>query len=490
MSQVFREYHLVEQLARKRSSSLYLTEHSSDPEKQAVVKVFTSVQFTEEQEQAQFLQEISLLSQLNFPHILPILDAGIERIHPYILTRYIPSGSLKELLRNGSLTLESIIQIIKQVGQSLMYAHGWDIVHANLKTENIFLEADNHVLLTDFKIPSIFQAVTQSNIPGARIDTRSACYMAPEQFDGITSPETDQYALGCLAYELLTGQLPFIAASLSTLRQRHIHDVPTTLISLRSDLPPHLDKAVLQAMAKRPEQRFASISDFLMALEYSSPENVIDSASSGPVKAVPPIVADVEESPELLDNILPNLEEESGPPLDTSNDATHVDISNLHPATALSMRKRRPIHITAVAVIAACLVILLSVAFLPRVFVTSASLTSSGIASNGGSADSENGSTSGQPGTTPTSQSRSNRSTGQEGAKITPTTPSGTSNTNEPPSSNPTSQPTSVPPTATQPRPKPTHTKPTPTPSPTPKPTETSTPTPTPTEGSWFPKLP
>jgi len=158
------------------------------------------------------------------------------------------------------------LTILSQIGQALQYIHQRNIIHGNLKPENILFTASGDVLLTDFTIHILLDAAGGAythNIGSAR-------YLAPEQFQSIASKASDQYALGCIGYELLTGSVPFSAADFSTLGLKHATESPPAPTQLNMLLPIRMEEAILKALAKQQDARHGSIKDFITALGTAS----------------------------------------------------------------------------------------------------------------------------------------------------------------------------------------------------------------------------
>ncbi len=216
--------------------------------------------------QLHFLQEARLLKMLKHPRLLPILEMGIDEDMPYLITAYAPTGSLRDRIEGQSssrpVPLQEIVTLLSQVGQGLQYIHHYDITHGNLKPENILLTARGEALLTDFTFSTLLEAASSTHA----YYINSAHYMAPEQFQGTTSKASDQYALGCIAYELLTGRVPFTAGDLLGLGRKHATANPLALTELNMLLPMHIEEAVLKALAKEQTARHGSLKDFLLAL--------------------------------------------------------------------------------------------------------------------------------------------------------------------------------------------------------------------------------
>ncbi|HZO75126.1 MAG TPA: serine/threonine-protein kinase [Ktedonobacteraceae bacterium] len=260
-------YHLMDELAGGAFGKLFLASSSSSPEQNAVVKFLHSTSISTQQEQEQFLQEAHALQQLRHPHILPILDVGIDENIPYIVTEYAPHGSLYTRLHSSSTTSlarAEILTIIAQVGQALLYAHRHNIIHGNLKPQNILFNSEGHAVLADFAF---------STLP---ITPRDSSYTAPEQLIGAGSKESDQYALGCIIYEMFAGKAPFSLKATGTAAESRPR---STLAQLKARLPQDLSLIILKAIAREPMQRYSGLEDFLNALGMLT---IIDSKASDP----------------------------------------------------------------------------------------------------------------------------------------------------------------------------------------------------------------
>jgi serine/threonine protein kinase len=149
--------------------------------------------------------------------------------------------------------------MISEVGEALVYVHGQNIIHGNIKPENILLDNNGQAVLTDFHLVDRKDAIVRDQTS----EEYSFCYLAPEQFAGTCDTRSDQYALGCLTYELITGRVPFAAQSLTSMMGPPSHAIPASLSESMADLPPSLEAAVLKTLAKDPAERFYDFSLFL-----------------------------------------------------------------------------------------------------------------------------------------------------------------------------------------------------------------------------------
>ncbi len=231
-----------------------------------VLTVFASSLFSFPHEREKLLQKAQRIKELQHSHLLPIMDIGIAEEQPFVMRGYLPNGSLRSHLKKLSprgLELGEALSIVAQVGEALLYAHEHNIVHGQVKPENILLDANGQAILTDFSLVDRKDAIIRDQAS----EEYAFCYMAPEQFAGVCDSRSDQYALGCLAYELITGQVPFASQSLTSMMGRQSNAVPAPLSERVAGLPPALEIAVLKTLAQDPEERFFDFSLFLEVIQ-------------------------------------------------------------------------------------------------------------------------------------------------------------------------------------------------------------------------------
>jgi serine/threonine protein kinase len=284
MQKKFRQYNLTKKLAKKYSHSTYLASPSNEPERQVILTVFTSSRLALPHECENLLQKAQCIKELQHPHLVSIVDMGIEQGQPFVVRDYLPKGSLRnrlELLSPQSLELSEALSLVLQVGQALAAAHEHGIFHGNIKPENILFDIHDQVVLADFALVSDMGVIIRDHIA----EEYAFCYMAPEQFVGTCDAQSDQYGLGCLAYELITGQEPFGAknfslasrknSSFASIKEYHSNALPAPVFEDALDLPPSLKVAVLKALAKDPAKRFFDFSLFLEVIQAVVPPSPV-----------------------------------------------------------------------------------------------------------------------------------------------------------------------------------------------------------------------
>ncbi len=214
-----------------------------------------------------FLSEATILNDLHHPNILEIYDYNLDSFgRPYLITEYAPGGSLRVLLnryRSRPVPQEKSLTILDQVGQALSYTHGLNILHHDVKPENILFKENGEAVLGDFGLATYRQP------PGtwqAHAAMGTISYMAPEQFEGYISRRSEQYSLGCIAYELFTGRKPFLASDVETLKYLHRCRRPLLLSHINPTIPHHIEQAILRMLEKRRINRFDSVHTAIEAL--------------------------------------------------------------------------------------------------------------------------------------------------------------------------------------------------------------------------------
>ncbi len=215
-----------------------------------------------------FLTEIKTTANLQHPHILPLHDSGEVDGTVFYVMPYVEGESLRErLTREKQLPVEEAVRISREVAQALDYAHRHGVIHRDIKPENILLH-DGAALVADFGIALAASRTGGSRMTETGMSLGTPHYMSPEQAMGERELDarSDVYALGCVTYEMLTGEPPFTGPTAQAIVARVVTEEPRSLTLQRKSIPPHVEAAVTQALSKLPADRFASAAQFAEAL--------------------------------------------------------------------------------------------------------------------------------------------------------------------------------------------------------------------------------
>jgi serine/threonine protein kinase len=263
LGQQFGSYILVDFLGQGGFADVYLGEHVYHGT-QAAIKVPRS---RSQDKRERFVKEVRTLAGLHHPHIVQVLDYGVEGDIPFLAMNYARRGSLRQIYREGMLfSLDTIVSYVKQIADGLQYIHDRRLVHCDVTLGNILLGPRNTVWLSDFgvavNIPRLFFSGKSQGGAG------TVNYISPEQLRGFPCPASDQYALGVVVYELLTGATPFHGSN-REIAEQHLYAAPPRLRSRFLEITPAVEQVVRQALAKDPQVRFDSVWDFAVALEQA-----------------------------------------------------------------------------------------------------------------------------------------------------------------------------------------------------------------------------
>ena len=212
-----------------------------------------------------FKREAQSAAGLTHPNVVNVFDRGEHDGTYYIAMEYLPGRTLKEVIaERGALDQESVIDIGIQILRAASFAHRRGVVHRDLKPHNVMLDDGGNAKVTDFGIARA--GASEMTEAGSIMGT--AQYLSPEQAQGQpATSQSDLYSVGIILYELLTGRLPFDGESAVAIAVQHLNDSPPPISSLRPDVAPELEAAVMRALAKDPAARWADADEFIRALE-------------------------------------------------------------------------------------------------------------------------------------------------------------------------------------------------------------------------------
>jgi serine/threonine-protein kinase len=231
-----------------------------------------------------FVRESRAVAAVDHPHIIPVYAAGEASGVLYLAMRYVTGGDLRSVVvREGPLPGDRAVALLTPVASALDAAHAAGLVHRDVKPANILVDRSpgrpEHPYLSDFGLAKGSASSTGLTGTGQFLGTPD--YAAPEQISGgPPRPQTDQYALACVTHSILTGQLPFPRDEPMAALWAHVHEPPPSLTASRPDLPTAADRVLARALAKDPEDRYATCGAFIDALRaaLSQPSRTVGNA--------------------------------------------------------------------------------------------------------------------------------------------------------------------------------------------------------------------
>jgi len=214
---------------------------------------------------ARFRHEAQAIAKLRHPNIVDVYDFGDFQGTPYMIVEYIPGGSLANTMAHGSVDQTTALKYLRGIAAGLDYAHGHGIVHRDVKPANVLLTNEGTPVLADFGLAKLLQGSSLKSMTG--VTTGTPAYMAPEQVTGHqVGPAADRYSLATIAYEMLTGVIPFDGEALMELLYAQVHRLPPAPSSRNPALSPEVDGVLMKGLAKDPAARWESATEFVDAL--------------------------------------------------------------------------------------------------------------------------------------------------------------------------------------------------------------------------------
>jgi len=261
-------YHILEQLGEGGMATVYKA-FDTRLERDVAIKVIRRDAFPPSQLDRilkRFEREAKALAKLSHLHIIKVIDYGEHEGSPYLVMEYLPGGTLKQRL-GKPMAWQDAVQLLIPIADALEYAHEHNIIHRDIKPSNILLTAKGQPMLTDFGIAKILESEETATLTGTGVGMGTPEYMAPEQWTGQATTQSDIYSLGVVLYEMVTGRKPFTADTpAAILLKQATEPLPRPAVYVR-DLPEVFEKVLVKALTRKPEDRYKNIEMFRQSLE-------------------------------------------------------------------------------------------------------------------------------------------------------------------------------------------------------------------------------
>ena len=282
-------YEIEDVLGRGGMSSVYRA-HDRVLERDVALKILDSRYLEDTEYVERFRREARAIARLAHPNIVTVIDRGQVGDCEYIVFELVRGQNLKELLaKQGPLPVRDALALVHQTARGLAAAHEQGVVHRDVKPQNVLVSGDGVAKVTDFGIARSLARDDGLTLTGTILGTGD--YLSPEQAVGRrVDARSDQYSLGALLYELLTGEVPYPAESMIGVAARHVNDPVPSVRERRRDVSPRVDALVRRSMAKRPEDRFPSMDALIAALEACMAEEAAERRSDdGATEIITPL---------------------------------------------------------------------------------------------------------------------------------------------------------------------------------------------------------
>jgi tRNA A-37 threonylcarbamoyl transferase component Bud32/WD40 repeat protein len=257
-------YEIISRIGEGGMATVYLALQQS-MNRQVAMKVLPRHYLNDDTYLQRFEREVAIVSKLEHRNIIPVYDYGEYVGQPYIVMRYMPAGSVDDLLRQGALSPEQILTLVSQIAPALDYAHSKDVLHRDLKPSNVLLDDDGGAFLTDFGIARVVSDQNPGITTQGVVGTPS--YMSPEQAQGkALDGRSDVYALGVMLFEMATGRRPFESDTAYSIAVMQVTTPPPAPRSYNPQISVAMEKVILKALRKDREERYPTAAALLDAI--------------------------------------------------------------------------------------------------------------------------------------------------------------------------------------------------------------------------------
>ena len=344
-------YQVIERLGQGGMAVVYRA-YDTRLMRDVAIKFIRTAEIPESQHdriRKRFEQEARTQARFSHPNIVPAFDYGEYQGTPYLVLACVTGGTLKDRFE-GAMSAEKALEILIPIADAVAYAHRMGVLHRDIKPSNILFSADGTPMLTDFGIAKLLET-TEATLTGTGMSVGTPEYMAPEQWQGKATQASDQYALGVVLYELLTGQKPFTAETPLAVAMKHLNEPLVRPHALNPAIPETLEKILFKALGKNPQERFTTMAEF---------HSVLQRFQSGERFDLPQIPAQTFTDDESEDQTYDRWHELPGK--GSRNQADRVEKSSVKPFNKV----RLAVILGSLMLVAVLLVVLLQPGFLSR----------------------------------------------------------------------------------------------------------------------------
>jgi serine/threonine protein kinase len=266
--QVLGRYHLTERLGEGGMAIVYKG-YDTRLERDVAIKIIRSGAFPTDtlgEILRRFEREAKSLAKLSHPNIVKVYDYGEHEGEPYLVMEYLPGGTLKNLLGKAQ-PWQDALRLILPVARGVAYAHQRGVLHRDIKPANVLITDGGEPMLSDFGIAKLVGGEQTTSLTGSGMAIGTPDYMAPEQWTGTTSPQSDLYSLAIMLYEIVTGRKPYTGVTPAEILIKQATEPLPSPRQFAADLPIPFEEILFKALAKEPGDRFETVNAFIAAME-------------------------------------------------------------------------------------------------------------------------------------------------------------------------------------------------------------------------------
>ena len=259
-------YRVIEQLGSGGMATVFKSYHAA-LDRYVAIKVLHAAFKADPQFFERFKREARIVAKLEHPNIIPVYDFNEHHGEPYLVMRFIEGDTLKRYMTGKPMAPAEVLRLLRPVAEALAYAHAQGVLHRDIKPSNIMVTKEGNIFVTDFGLARMVEAGESTLSQDMMVGTPQ--YISPEQAQGIKELDgrTDVYSLGVVLYEMLTGRVPFSADTPFATVHDHIYTPLPLPSSINPEIDPTIERLLLKALAKDPNDRFGTATELLQAFE-------------------------------------------------------------------------------------------------------------------------------------------------------------------------------------------------------------------------------